>query len=57
MWSSLHNLLADLWSDESGHSMIEYGICVVMIALAIVGVLATTGTKVQVPYVTISNTM
>jgi pilus assembly protein Flp/PilA len=57
MWSSLTELLADLWFDESGHSMIEYGLCAALIALAIIGVVNTIATKVNAPYETISNQM
>lgn len=39
MWSSLHNLMGNLWCDESGTVVIEYAMLAMTIAMAIVGVL------------------
>jgi Flp pilus assembly pilin Flp len=39
MWSSLLNLIGDLWCDESGTVVIEYAMIAMTVAMAIVGVI------------------
>jgi pilus assembly protein Flp/PilA len=40
-------LFRKLWSDESGQGMVEYGLIVALIVIAIIVVLTTMGDKIK----------
>ncbi|MBV9833540.1 MAG: Flp family type IVb pilin [Alphaproteobacteria bacterium] len=45
MWSSLLNLIGNIWADETGTVVIEYAMLAMTIAMAIVGVLHVMADK------------
>lgn len=53
MFTSLSNLLRD----DSGATMVEYGIMVALIAAVCIGVVTTLGTKVQGAFTTINTAL
>ena len=43
----MHNLLNRLWCEEEGQDLIEYGLLVVLIALAAIGAMGSLATAIS----------
>ncbi len=50
----MRKLITNLIKDESGVTAIEYGMIAALIAVVIIGVITTIGTKLQTAFTTIS---
>jgi pilus assembly protein Flp/PilA len=43
----MKNLFAQLWKEEQGQDLVEYGLLLVLVALLSVGFITTVGTQVS----------
>lgn len=51
----MFNRIIGLWSDETGQGMVEYGLIIALVAIVVITVLSTMGTKLTNTFTKISN--
>lgn len=49
------SFISKLWNDESGQGMVEYGLIIALIAVAVIGVLGFMGDELNNIFETIKN--
>lgn len=55
--STLKNALKNLWKDERGQGMAEYGLIIALVAIVVIIALTTMGGKLKGKFDHISNTL
>jgi len=50
-------VLVSLWKNEAGATAIEYGLIAALIAVAVAGVIGTTGTNLSSTFNTVANSL
>ncbi len=51
----MFNRIIGLWRDETGQGMVEYGLIIALVAIVVITVLSTMGTKLTNTFTKISN--
>jgi pilus assembly protein Flp/PilA len=53
----MKKFLANLWHDEEGQGMVEYGLILALIAIAVIAILGTMGDNIRALFQRTSDTM
>ena len=53
----MKNLLARLWSDQSGQDLAEYALLIALIALVVIGAVTLLGINIQTIFNNIANAL